>query len=96
MVAEVNVDLTERKKVDKELEKYRDHLEDLVKVRTSELEQEILVRTKVEKQIEALNKELSDSNKKLKQLVLIDPQTGLYNHRYLEEIIESEFHRVKR
>ena len=46
--------------------------------------------------LEALNRELTKSNKKLAQLVLKDSQTGLYNHRYLTEIIESEFYRAKR
>jgi len=41
-------------------------------------------------------KKLQESNKKLKQLVLRDPQTGLYNHYYLKESIESEFHRARR
>ncbi len=36
------------------------------------------------------------SNKKLKQLSLKDPQTDLFNHRYLNEILEAEFHRAKR
>lgn len=43
-----------------------------------------------------LNIELAKTNKKLHQMALKDTQTGLYNHRYLTEIIESEFHRAKR
>ena len=46
--------------------------------------------------LEALNRELTRSNKKLALLVLRDSQTGLYNLRYLIEIIESEFYRAKR
>jgi len=46
--------------------------------------------------LEELNKELIASNKVLKQLALRDPQTGLYNHRYLSEVIEAEFHRARR
>ncbi len=45
---------------------------------------------------ENLTKELIESNKKFKKLSLIDPQTGLYNHRYLEEIIEREFQHSRR
>jgi len=43
-----------------------------------------------------LDKELSKSNKRLRQLVLRDPHTGLYNHRYLADAIESEFSRARR
>jgi diguanylate cyclase (GGDEF)-like protein/PAS domain S-box-containing protein len=49
-----------------------------------------------EKKLEILNRELLKSNKRLKQLVLRDPHTGLYNYRYLEEVIEAEFQRAKR
>lgn len=37
LVAEVNVDISERKKMENELRKYRDHLEDVVKERTEQL-----------------------------------------------------------
>lgn len=40
--------------------------------------------------------ELVKSNEKLRESALIDSYTGLYNHRYLEEVIEAEFHRAKR
>jgi diguanylate cyclase (GGDEF)-like protein/PAS domain S-box-containing protein len=40
--------------------------------------------------------ELVKSNEKLKESALIDSYTGLYNHRYLEEVIEAEFHRTRR
>jgi len=49
-----------------------------------------------ERKLELLNKELLKSNKKLKTLVIKDPQTGLYNHKYFKEIMESEFYRAKR
>ncbi len=39
---------------------------------------------------------LIKSNKKLGELALIDSHTGLYNHRYLTEAIEVEFHRARR
>ncbi|MFH1791953.1 MAG: diguanylate cyclase [Candidatus Omnitrophota bacterium] len=45
---------------------------------------------------EYLNKELEKSNRKLKRLVLRDPDTGLYNHRYLVDAVDSEFERAKR
>ena len=46
--------------------------------------------------VEVLNAELLRSNKRLRQLSLTDPHTGLYNHRYLQDVIEAEFHRAKR
>jgi diguanylate cyclase (GGDEF)-like protein/PAS domain S-box-containing protein len=57
---------------------------------------DITERKRAEGELDALNKELLKSNKRLRQLSLRDPQTGLYNHRYLEEVIEAEFHRAKR
>lgn len=48
------------------------------------------------KSTQLLNKEVLKSNKKLKQLALRDPHTGLFNHRYLEEVIEAEFYRARR
>jgi len=40
--------------------------------------------------------ELLKSNEKLKESALIDSYTGLYNHRYLEDAVEAEFHRARR
>ncbi len=57
---------------------------------------DITERKEAEKEKEALDKELMKSNKKMKQLALRDPHTGLYNHRYLEEVIEAEFYRARR
>jgi len=51
---------------------------------------------KAEKNTGILNKELFESNKKLQRLVIKDPHTGLYNHRYFKEIIKSEFYRTKK
>ena len=47
-------------------------------------------------ELEKINKELSKSNKKLNQVALKDLHTGLYNHRYLAEIMDAEFYRIKR
>ncbi|MDP3731466.1 MAG: diguanylate cyclase [Candidatus Omnitrophota bacterium] len=58
--------------------------------------EDITERKKAEAELGQLNKELLKSNKRLKQLVLHDPHTGLYNHRYLQDVIEAEFHRAKR
>jgi len=58
--------------------------------------EDITERKKSEEKLESLNKELIKSNKRLKQLALRDPHTGLYNHRYLQDVIEAEFYRAKR
>jgi len=57
---------------------------------------DISERRKNEIEREKLNKELLRSNERLKQMVLMDPHTGLYNHRYLIEVVEREFYRAKR
>jgi len=43
-----------------------------------------------------MQKRLLFTNMKLKEFLLKDPLTGLYNCRYYEEIIENEFQRAKR
>ncbi|MDD5496329.1 MAG: diguanylate cyclase [Candidatus Omnitrophica bacterium] len=53
-------------------------------------------RKYAENKVYKMNKELTASNKKLNQLTLRDPQTGLYNHSYLEKILDAEFYRAKR
>jgi len=58
--------------------------------------EDITERKAAEEKLRLLNKELIKSNKRLKQLALRDPQTGLYNHRYLQDVIEAEFYRAKR
>ncbi|MEM7816645.1 MAG: diguanylate cyclase [Candidatus Aenigmatarchaeota archaeon] len=57
---------------------------------------DITKKIKIQKKLKNLYIELSKTNKKLKKLFLKDLQTGLYNLRYLEEIIEIEFYRAKR
>ena len=51
---------------------------------------------RAEEQLKALNREITRTNKKLKQLSLRDSHTGLYNHRYFMEAIEIEFERARR
>ncbi len=57
---------------------------------------DISERKKAEQELEKLNMELLNSNKRLKQFALRDAHTGLYNHRYLSEVIEAEFFRARR
>jgi PAS domain S-box-containing protein len=67
-------DLTEQKKTEEELAHHREHLEDLVKERTEQLEEtnrylgkEIAIRKQAEKELEELMEELKRSNADLQQ-----------------------------
>ncbi len=53
-------------------------------------------RKAAEQEREKLNKELLKSNRRLKTLALRDYETGLFNHRFLGDVIEAEFIRAKR
>jgi len=53
-------DVTERKKAEEKLKEYQEHLEELVKERTSELEKEILERRKAEGRIKEQNERLKE------------------------------------
>ncbi len=57
---------------------------------------DITARKLAEDEGKKLNSELIKTNKRLKQITLTDSHTGLYNHRYLGDVIEAEFHRAKR
>ena len=99
----ISTDITARKKVEEILRKCRDELEERVKARTldlarinQELHMDIAERRRTEKKLAMLNDELIRSNKRLKQLTLKDFHTGLYNHRYLTEVISAEFDRARR
>jgi diguanylate cyclase (GGDEF)-like protein len=51
---------------------------------------------KLIKKSEESNRTILQSNKKLSKLALKDPQTGLYNRRYLTETLEKELSLAKR
>ncbi|MFC1657870.1 PAS domain S-box protein [Candidatus Omnitrophota bacterium] len=57
---------------------------------------DITERKKNKRRLELLNRELVRTNKRLKSISVRDMQTGLYNHRYLEEVLDAEFYRAKR
>lgn len=57
---------------------------------------DITKRKQMEKEQRKLYEELKEVNKELKELTIIDPHTGLYNFRYLEEAVEREFAYAKR
>jgi diguanylate cyclase (GGDEF)-like protein len=58
--------------------------------------EDISSRKNAEQEKEKLNKELLKSNQRLKALVLRDYETGLFNRRFLDEVMEAEFIRAKR
>ena len=96
LVAEVNIDISERKKIEEGLRRYREHLEEIVEERTADLLQEVSLHKKAELEKSKLHQELLKSYEKLKGISLVDSQTGLYNRRYLQDIVEVEFHRSRR
>jgi diguanylate cyclase (GGDEF)-like protein/PAS domain S-box-containing protein len=96
LAAEVNVDISQKKKIDEELERYRNDLEKLVDERTRDLLQETNRCRSSELEKSKLNRELIKINEKLKSISLIDAHTGLYNYRYLQEAVEVEFHQARR
>ncbi len=56
----------------------------------------LMERDKAESERVKLNRELVKFNARLKKLALKDTLTGLYNHQYLNEVIEAEFYRARR
>lgn len=57
---------------------------------------ELIARTKVHLKVKALQDELKRSNELLRELSITDPLTHLYNRRYLMDILEKEFQRIRR
>ncbi|QXE91162.1 diguanylate cyclase [Geomonas subterranea] len=57
---------------------------------------ELVARVKVQLKIKSLQDELKTANEQLKRLTNIDHLTGLFNRRYLAEVLEAEFFRARR
>ena len=55
MILEMDIDITDRRHAEEELEQYRHRLEELVNTRTQQLEAENAVRRKAEEQLKSLN-----------------------------------------
>jgi signal transduction histidine kinase len=107
--ASLEIEIEKRKQTETELRKHRDNLEDLVKTRTAELEktnkllqQEIMQRTKAEKNLENLNADLestvaqlSQSNKQLGDFAHItahDLKTPLRGIGMLAQWLAKDYH----
>ena len=95
----ISREITERKRVEGELQEYRVRLEELVAERTAELiraneelERDIAARKAVEEKLAQKAEELARSNAVLENLSLIDDLTGLYNRKGFLALAE---HRVK-
>jgi diguanylate cyclase (GGDEF)-like protein len=57
---------------------------------------ELVARVKVQLKIKGLQDDLRRTNEKLLEISNTDPLTGLYNRRYLMEILDKEFQRARR
>lgn len=57
--------------------------------------QEVMARINVALRIKNLHDSLIEANKKLKDMVIRDSLTNLYNHRYIVERLREEFRKVK-
>ena len=95
----ISRDITDRKRVELELQEHRARLEELVAVRTAELlqanallEQDISARKVAEHELSVKAQQLATSNQALENLSLIDDLTGLYNRKGFLALAE---HRVK-
>lgn len=64
--------------------------------RIAKLKNAILRARAREERLRKQNSQLLKLNKRLKQISLKDPYTGLYNRLYLDEAIEAEFQRTRR
>ena len=87
------VDITDRKKAEAELQKHRDHLEELVKDRTAELEttndqlqQEVTERKRVEQELQRYADKLEEVNTELSQYAYVvshdvrEPLRAIHNY----------------
>jgi diguanylate cyclase (GGDEF)-like protein len=69
--------------------------EELGKINFS-YEQLVMELRNEKKKVESLAVELKGANEKLRSLAFTDGLTGLYNHRFFQDILDREFNRVER
>src|SRR5690348_67184 len=95
----ISQDITQRRRAERELQNYKEHLEFLVAQRTAELvrvnlqlERDIAARRDAEQALAEKAAELARSNQILENLSLTDDLTGLYNRK---GFLALAAHRVK-
>ncbi|MBW2568444.1 MAG: diguanylate cyclase [Deltaproteobacteria bacterium] len=59
-------------------------------------EGELIARVNIHLQIRELHESLKEKNRQLKEMANRDGLTGLYNHRYFQEMISKDFQRAAR
>lgn len=94
--AALTTEIAERRRVESQLSRYRDHLEELVAQRTQEVEQ---ANEKLKKEAlgrEHALKQLEKSNEQIRSLAYLDGLTGLPNRRLLNEHLDKILARCKR
>ncbi|GAU08189.1 GGDEF domain-containing response regulator [Desulfoplanes formicivorans] len=79
----------ERRRLIRENQQYQEHLEEQVRIRTSDLEREISKRKLIERR-------LRESEQKFRELSIKDGLTGLYNSRHFFNQIDVELERCHR
>jgi len=84
--------ITERKKAEAMLMRAKDRLA----IQTWGLKKSNDAIKLLYKELEHKNKELKKTNRRLHQASIVDSHTGLFNHRYLVDIVEREYVRSSR
>ena len=90
------IDVTERNKVEQELDQYRNHLEELVKRRTTQL---IAINEKLQQEInerKLAEEAVRKSEERLRHDALHDPLTGLPNRALLLDRLEQAIKHSRR
>jgi diguanylate cyclase (GGDEF)-like protein len=96
-------DVTERVKIEEELRRHRNHLEEMVAQRTLELSKEVAEREKAGVALQEANEklrkqitEITTLQAALHEQAIRDPLTGLFNRRHMNERLLQEVARSKR
>lgn len=57
---------------------------------------ELLARVKVHRNLKLLREELREANRRLRELAIRDPLTGVFNRRHLHDLLDAELDRSRR
>jgi diguanylate cyclase len=86
---ELELELSERRRVEAELETVREALETRVRERTHALEAR-------NEELSRLRLALETANRRLKRLVAVDGLTGIANRRHFDRVLDRELRRARR